>query len=94
MKIAGTPNPSIHGVRRNIFSIVLTVYGWFLPCFNENILICVQVCDCPAHNEPFRTHYFKYREESLMMAPMEYRNMHEILCICYVNIPVEVRLNL
>jgi hypothetical protein len=27
MKIAGTPNPSIHGVRRNIFSIVLTVYG-------------------------------------------------------------------
>jgi len=79
---------------QHTFNVVLTVYGWFIQRFNENILICVQVCDCPAHNEPFRTHYFKYREDFLMMAPMEYRNMYEILCICCVNIPVQVRLNL
>jgi len=32
--------------------------------------MCVQVCDCAAQNEPFRTHYFKYREDSPMVAPM------------------------
>jgi hypothetical protein len=56
--------------------------------------MCVQVCDCAAHNEPIRTHYFKYGEGSLIMAPMEYRNMYQILCICCVNIPVQVRLAL
>ena len=35
----------------------------------------VEVCDCAVYNGPFRKHYFKHCEESLMMAPMECRNM-------------------
>lgn len=61
-------------------------------CYNEEISIRVEMRDCAAYNEPFRKHYFNHREDSLMMEPMEYRNMYEILCIWCVNIPVQVRL--
>ena len=42
---------------------------------------------------PFRKNYLNHHAESLMMAPMECRNIQEeILCVCYVCIPVRVRL--
>jgi len=48
---------------------------------------------CALHIEPLRKHYFNHCEDSLMMAPMECRNMwEEVLCICYVYVPVHVRL--
>ena len=48
---------------------------------------------CAACIEPLRKHHFNHCEDSLMMAPMECRNMwEEVLCICYVYIPVHVRL--
>jgi len=39
------------------------------------ILVYVRVYDCGAYFRPLRRHYFSYCEDSLMMAPMEYRNM-------------------
>ena len=42
-----------------------------LYCVSIEILIRVEVCDCTVYNGPFRKLYFKYSENSLMMAPME-----------------------
>ena len=51
----------------------------------------VQVCKCAANSEQFLKHYFNHRDDSMMMAPMECRNMQEEnLCVCYVYIPVHV----
>jgi len=56
-------------------------------------LVRLQMYDCGAYNGPFRTHYFNHSEESLMMAPMEYRNMlKKVSCICCAYIPLHVRL--
>ena len=62
------------------------------PCVVIEILIRVQVCDCAAYDEPFRKHYFKCSEDTLMMTPKERLNRsQEILCIRFVYIPVHVR---
>ena len=52
----------------------------------------LQVCDCAAYTGPFQKHYFKYREDSPKMAPKECQNMlEEILCMCCVHVPAQVR---
>ena len=53
----------------------------------------VKIIKCAAYIEPLRKQYFNNCEDSLMMTPMECRNMwEEVLCICCVYFPVHIRL--
>jgi len=69
-------------------------------CHHQGVFIIIKavlskwsnVCSSVAYNRPFQKQCFNYYTDSLMIATMECRNLYEeILCICTVHIPVQVR---
>jgi len=55
------------------FNIVTFMDGCF--CVLIGTVVLLQMCDCGAYKGQSRKHYFNHSEESLMMTPMECRNM-------------------